>query len=703
MVALALAWQADAQERQEPLVFSADSVIYDRDSGVVTAEGRVEVAQAERVLLADRVRYDARTGLVRAEGNVSILEPTGDVVFADEVELTDDLKEGFVTRIRVLLADDSRLAANGARRTPDQRTVMSKAVFSACEPCAEEPERSPLWQIKAVSVIHDQKAHRIEYRDAVLELGGFPIAYTPYFSHPDPSVERKTGFLAPSYGSSGPLGIKVEAPFYIAFAPHRDATLTPLATGKEGVALSGEYRERTQGGGFELRGSVTEVGKRDQNNSSISGRDIRGHVDATGRFDLDDTWRTGFDLARSTDDTYLRRYDISSEDTLTTNLFAERFRGRTYASANAYFFQGLRVEDDPGETPFVAPLLDYSFISEPGRLGGRYALDTNLMVLQRTQGTDSRRLSISGGWHLPYNGRAGDVYALGLSLRGDAYWTSEVRDPANPTQPSQGGFTGRLIPEMTLGWRMPLARTVGTTRQIIEPIAMVVLSPLGGNPDTIPNEDSQSFELDDTNLFETNRFPGRDRVEGGPRASYGVRFSVFGPRGGSASALLGQSARLKRDASLGQDTGLEDEFSDIVGHLSIFPSRLLDITNRFRLDGDTFSVKRNEVKLATGPEWLRFNLGYVSLDRLSAGDQLTTREEINARARYQFARFWSTSANARRDLQENGGGMINAGFGVSYEDECFLFETGLRRDFTSDRDVRPSTSFVVRVRFKHIG
>ena len=114
-------------------------------------------------------------------------------------------------------------------------------------------------------------------------------------------------------------------------------------------------------------------------------------------------------------------------------------------------------------------------------------------------------------------------------------------------------------------------------------------------------------------------------------------------------------------------------------------------------------MKRNEVKLSAGPDRLRFDLGYVSLDRLSVGDQLTTREEINARARFQFARFWSTSANARRDLQGNNGGMIEAGFGVSYEDECFLFETGLRRDFTSDRDVRPSTSFVVRVRFKHIG
>ena len=701
--ALTLAAPARAQERQAPLVFSADSVAFDRETNVVTAVGNVEVGQEERVLLADRVTYDTRSGIVRASGNIAILEPTGDVIFADEVELKDDLREGVVTGIGVLMADGSRLAANGARRTPDQRTVMSKAVFSACKLCPEEPERPPLWQINAGRVVHDQAANRIEYRDATLELGGIPVAYTPYFSHPDPSVTRKTGFLAPEYGSSDPLGIKLETPFYIAFSPHRDATITPLLTGKEGVALSGEYRERTRNGRFDLRGSVTEVGKRDESNAEIPGRDVRGHVEATGRFDIDDTWRTGFDVARATDDTYLRRYDISSEDTLTTNLFAEGFRGRAYASANTYFFQGLRAEDDPGATPLVVPFLDYGFVSEPSALGGRYALDANIMVLQRTQGTDSRRLSLSGGWHLPHTGPAGDVYTLDLSLRGDAYWTSEVVDSTNPARPPRNGLTGRLIPQLTLGWRLPMARTRGTTRQVLEPIAMVIVSPEGGNPDRIPNEDSLSLELDDTNLFNTNRFSGRDRVEGGPRANYGVRFSAYGARGGYGSALIGQSVRLKRDANLGQDTGLEDEFSDIVGRITIFPSPLLDITNRFRLNADSLSVRRNEVKLSTGPERLRFDLGYVSLDRLSTGDTLTSREEVNARARFQFARFWSTSANARRDLQGNGGGMIEAGFGVSYEDECFLFDTGIRRDFTSDRDVRPSTSFVVRVRFKHFG
>ena len=696
-----------AQEHNAPLVFSADDVIYNRDSDIVIAEGRVEVAQAERVLLADRVSYNARTGIVSASGNVSILEPNGDVIFAEQVELRDDLREGFIAGIGVLMADGSRLAANTARRTADERTVMTRAVYSACPLyCPLEgggPERAPLWQFKAARVVHDQKAKRIVYRDAVLEFGGFPVAYTPFFSHPDPTVDRKTGLLAPTYGSSGPLGLKVEAPFYIALAPHRDVTITPLITSKEGGVLSAEYRERTGAGRFELRGSITRATRRDESNVELPGKDTRGHVEAFGRFDLDDTWRWGFDLARATDDTYLRRYDISSQDTLTTNVFAEGFRGRAYASANTYFFQGLRAADDPGETPFVVPLLDYDFLSEPGALGGRYGLDANLMILQRSQGTDSRRLSLSSGWHLPYNGPAGDIYALELSLRGDAYWTNGVADPGDPTRPPRSGFTGRMVPQLTLGWRFPLSRSQGTICQVIEPIAMVVLSPQGGNPDKIPNEDSQSFELDDTNLFDSNRFPGLDRVEGGPRASYGIKLSAYAQNGGYTSAMLGQSVRLKQDANLGQNTGLEDKLSDLVGRVSIVPSPLFDLTNRFRLEGESLTVRRNEVKFSAGPERWRLEIGYVSLDRLLTVDELTSREEINLRGRLQLSTFWSASANGRRDLEADGGRMLDAGFGVTYEDCCFIFASQIRRDFTSDRDVRPSTSLVVRIKLKNVG
>ena len=692
---------APAPPTDLPLQLQANRVSYDLARGVVIASGDVEIVYGERILLADQVRYDTKNDTVVAAGNLSLLDPNGDVVFADRVELTDALREGFVTGIRILMADESRLAANGARRTADGRTVMSKAVFSACSLCLEQPEKPPLWQIKAVRVIHDKRERRIEYQDAFLEFMGIPIAYTPYFSHPDPTVKRQSGFLAPSYGSSTQLGLKLETPYYFAPRPDLDATFSPLFTSKEGVVLGGEYRQRFQTGRIEVGGSITRGRRRDENNAEIGGREIRGHLQTSGRFAIDPTWRWGFDAERSTDDTYLRRYDLSGADTLTSNAFAEGFRGRTYASVNAYAFQGLREEDDPGDTPIIVPEIDYHFVGEPRRFGGRFTIDANALILERSDSTDSRRLSLGAGWHLPHIAPRGDIYELRASLRGDLYQADDVGDPFDPTLAPSDGIAGRLYPQLALDWRYPLLRRDRALRQVIEPIASIVLSPYGGNPDDIPNEDSVSFEFDDTNVLRHNRFAGLDRVEGGPRLNYGVRFGLYDPHGGYATAMVGQSLRVRADTTFADKTGLEDRRSDFVGRLTWAPSALLDLSSRFRLDRDTFSIRRNEIKLAAGPKLLRAEVDYVSLARELTADELTSREEINFRGRLQVTRYWAVDANSRRDLSGEGD-TLDYGFGLMYEDECFIFVARFERDFTADRDVQPSTSLNFKIRLKRV-
>lgn len=689
-------------EPEHPLQLLADSVTYDLERGVVVASGHVEIVYGERILLADKVRYDTKNDTVVASGDLSLLDPNGDVIFADRVELTDALREGFVTSIRILMADESRLAANGARRGADGRTVMSKAVFSACSVCPEHAEEPPLWQIKAVRVIHDKRERRIEYEDAFLEFFGVPIAYTPYFSHPDPMVKRQSGFLAPSYGSSTQLGLKLETPYYFAVQPYLDATFSPLFTAKEGLVLGGEYRQRFETGRLAASGSITRGQRRDENNAEIGGHEIRGHLATSGRFAINPTWRWGFDAERTTDDTYLRRFDIDGADTLTSNIFAEGFFGRTYASVNTYAFQGLRDEDDPGNTPIIFPEIAYHFVGEPGSLGGRFTIDANGLILERGDSTDSRRLSLGTGWHLPYIAPQGDIYEFHASLRSDLYQADDVGDPLDPTLVPSDGFTGRLYPQLALDWRYPLLRRDGALLMIIEPIASVVLSPHGGNPDDVPNEDSVSFEFDDTNVLRPNRFTGLDRVEGGPRLNYGFRFGLYDPDGGYATAMFGQSLRVKADTTFADKTGLEDRRSDFVGRLTWAPSTLLDFSNRFRLDRDTFSIRRNEIKLSAGPKLLRADVDYVSLARELTTDELTSREEINFRGRLQVTRYWAVDTNTRRDFSGDGD-TLDYGFGIMYEDECFIFLSRFERDFTADRDIQPSTSLNFKIRLKHLG
>src|SRR3546814_777134 len=195
------------------------------------------------ILLADAVSYNEKTDTVSASGNVVLLEPSGEVVFANYVELTDDMKNGFIENIRLLLVDDSRFAANDARRTDGNLTKMRRAVYSPCNLCKDNPDRPPLWQLKANRVVHDRQAQEVRYNDVFLEMWGVPVAYSPYFQHPDPTVRRRSGFLPPTFGSAGEVGQFIQIPYFIVINDSIDVTAAPVYTQDEGLVLTGEYRQ----------------------------------------------------------------------------------------------------------------------------------------------------------------------------------------------------------------------------------------------------------------------------------------------------------------------------------------------------------------------------------------------------------------------------------------------------------------------------
>ncbi len=689
---------------QDPgVLITAEQVQHDQAKGVVSAEGKVEITTDERILRADRVSYDTRNDVVSAEGNVVILEPTGEVFFADKVQLRDQLRNGFIFGIRALLSDNSRMAANAASRRDGNKTIMSKAVYSPCNLCPDNPGRAPLWQLKAHKVEHNQLAQRIDYKDVVLEVYGVPIAYSPFFSHPDPTVKRKSGFLAPSLKSTSELGSMVTVPYYWVIAPHRDLTFSPTFTTKEGVILAGEYRERTETGEYKFDASVTYPEKRDANNQLEGDREIRGHLRGDGKFDIDDTWRWGFSAFASSDDTYLDRYRISGSDVLESNAYIEGFRGRNYAAANAWAYQDLRQNQESGQTPHVLPLLEYSYVGEPGKLGQRFNFETSFLSLVRTDGRDTTRMSANVGWRLPYIGPAGDVYTLNANVRADGYVVNDSDGSLNRSGGNQeDGFDGRIWPTLSFDWRYPFVRRDGTTRQIIEPIVQAVVTPNEGNSKNIPNEDSQSFEFDDTNLFSENRFPGIDRVEDGPRLNYGLRAGVYGESGGYSSFLFGQTLRARKSGTFDGNTGLEEHLSDYVGRIQIVPGPYLSYTQRFRMDRDSLNIRRNEIDLEAGPKALRFKVGYAELEDELANDEFISREELRLSGTAKITPNWTLTAYDQIDLTDDGG-TIKYGGTLTYLDECIEVSFGMERRFTQDRDIQPSTDFNFRVVLRGLG
>ncbi len=413
---------------------------------------------------------------------------------------------------------------------------------------------------------------------------------------------------------------------------------------------------------------------------------------------LTDTWHFGYDVQLTSNDTFLRRYDISILDRLTSDLFIEGLNGRSRFTITGYYFQGLRLTDDQRVFPIVLPMVEYTYIPEHEVLGGQFRFDASTRSVTRDLGPKSQRATAEARWKLPLLTENGQVFTIEADARGDVYRVTNNDLLDFPDIPTKAHYITRGLPYVALDWRWPFVTSRGeNTSIVVEPIAQVIAAPYGGNPPGIPNEDSNDFELDDNNIFSFEHLPGYDLVETGPRANAGFRTVFYFPSG-SAEFLVGEAFRMKEDQSFGRLIGITDSTSDLVGRFTIrFPPHF-SLTHRFDFDQASGSLRRNEVYLDA--TWGRsvLQVSYLRLSDQVVPLGIEPREEVNGQATVGIFEHWAVFAGARRDLENSR--MIDDEFGVGYEDECLGVSLSYRRNYTTDRDVPASTSILFRFNLK---
>ena len=682
----------------EPVLLSAEEVVYDQESDVVIASGKVEVSQGATILLADNLRYDQKSNVMTAAGNVSMLEASGNVMFAEELQLKDDLKAGVIRQFRARLSDNSLLAAAEARRLSESRMELFKAAYTPCKCGGSDGPDVPQWQIKADRVLVDREAKKVYYDDAYFAALGVPILYTPYLSHPTPDAGNESGLLTPEYKHSSNLGSVLKVPIYLAIAPDRDLTITPMTASKESLVMIGDWRQKFDNGQVQLSGSVTQPHRRDAQGNLIEDTETRGHVDMRGKFDFAEDYDWGFDIYRTTDDTYLRRYGFSTTSLLTSRLYTRGFdfiegADRTYGAIEGFSFQGLTADDDSDQTPVVLPRMTFTTQSAPMAYNSRFRFDGDLQSLYRDVGADNQRLSAITSWNLPYITQEGQVLELTAQLRSDIYQVNELLLPDSTLF---DGTTGRVVPEVSLLWRYPFIAQQESSSLIMEPVVLFSASPRGGNPEEIPNEDSLVPEFTDSNLFSTDRFAGLDRIESGPRVAYGLRGQAQIHQDKYVDWLVGQAWRMENDQNFPLSNDTESHFSDYVGKVGL-AYQPFALAYRFRLDRENLTMRRSEVDGSVNYYPIMLALSYVQLKN---DPILANKENIGASLAVNLTHEWTwhTSASADLDLNET----TSAATGLTYKNECTEIVTLLGREYVRDRDFEPSTNFLFRISLKNL-
>jgi LPS-assembly protein len=712
---------------QEQMLVQARRIDYDYTNHRVSAVGNVQIYYNGSTLEADKVTYDENTKRLHAEGNARLADQDGNVTYGEVMDLSDDYRDGFVDSLHIERFDRTSIAAARANRTGGNFTVFDSGVYTACLPCRDNPKKPPLWQVKAARIIHDQGEKMIYFEDAKIEFFGQPLLYLPYLSAPDPTVKRKTGFLIPSFTTNTLYGAAIELPYYWALAPNYDVTLSPMITTKQGPLLQGEFRQRTMDGAYAIRAAgIYQLDKDVFADGAPGDRNFRGSIESTGQFALNDKWVWGWDAIAMSDRSFLQDYrprlsnytnnldpgklGLPGNSEAVSQIYLTGKGNRSYFDIRSIYYTGFSNQDEQRQLPIIHPVIDHLYTFDRPILGGELTFRSNLTSLSRDTADfdkirtgpgicgasadpatvpqcfvlrgmpgDYTRASTEATWKRTLTDPLGQQWTPFFSVRADVAAISVSNQPgvANYLPVGQDNLA-RAMPAAGLEYRYPFINVQSWGTQTLTPIAQVIARPDEPQIGRWPNETSQSFTFDDSNLFSVNKFSGWDRVEGGGRANVGVQYTAQFNQGGMVDALFGQSYRLFGTNSFAQpgasntglDSGLDKNVSDYVARLSFQPNKTYKFTSRFRFDDETMKTERLELEASATYD--RWGLA-VTYGRYAAQPELgffTAREGILGSASYKLDANWVLYGSALYDLDQNK--LAQGGIGVGYVDDCFI-------------------------------
>ena len=658
---------AAAQRPMRRCSCKSNEIKYDYTNNTVAAVGNVQLYYNGATVEADEVIYDQKTKRLQARGNVRMTEADGKITYGQFIDLTQDYRDGFVDSLRLETADDTRFAATRADRVNGNYTVMQNGVYTACEPCKDDPKKPPLWQVEAARIVHDNGEKMLYFEDARVEFFGVPLMYFPFLSSPDPSVTRKSGFLYPTFTYGTAYGAGAEDRLFLGVGAKLRRDVGVTATTKQGALVQGIWRQRLMDGSY----SIKAAGIFQQDPGYFANRDGPDSPTANtlprrrpDRRPVRADRQVGVGMDRTADDGQPVSVRLSALPVLELvrsvphrRRHRGRFSGLSHRRQRPQLFRyphslllrllgpgraGADTDHPPGPRLFQRRLpqtvwggeLSYKFnLTSLTRQQAEFdainqnaatnnlctsnnpaVMNSSNCLLRGIAGTYSRAsgeidwrrtfVTDNGQMITPFFGVRGDVAQLDIENQAG---TSNFINPGSSE-------LARAMPDVGVEYRYPLIDVEPWGTQTIEPIAQLILRPNETQIGRWPNEDAQSVVFSDSNLFSVDKFSGWDRVEGGGRVNAGFQYTAQVNGAGSFNALFGQSYQIYGVNSFaaadlintGAESGLDKTISDYVARLAYQPNQVFSFIAHGRFSSGGFDPGIGENVAAFTPERLEF-------------------------------------------------------------------------------------------------
>jgi LPS-assembly protein len=640
----------DALLQDAPVFIEADEV-EGRQGQSLEACGQVELRTRGRVLSADRMSYAVPTEEVTATGNVR-LDRRGDVLQADKVFFNLRTEQGYADAPRYFFREfNARGKASKLYLDSKTRYRATDATYSTCE----NPEKG--WYLRVGRLRLDRDKDSGVARDATLRFKDTPIFYTPYVDFPL-STARKSGFLSPTYGTTGRSGFEFTLPFYLNLAPNYDATVAPRYLAKRGVALNaeGRYLGRTFDG--MLNAEYLDKDRERQGDSRYALAFRHNQTVLPGL-------TAAVNLQKVSDDQYF--VDLSNRVAVTSLVNLPRDAALSY-TGGGWWSAGLRTQSwqtlqDPA-APIVPPYARLPQLTYSAAASNVRGLDIGL----RSEYVDFSH---------PYleNGRRAIVYPSVAYPLQRSFVTVVPKLGLHYTyydRQEQFGFsdTSRTLPVFSVDSTVTFERTTvirgRALTQTLEPRLYYVYIPFV-DQSTLPVFDTAVADFNFAQMFTENQFIGGDRINDANQLTAALSTRFIDPVDGQERLRFSVGQRFffrGQQVTLPNTAVRTQNESDMILGLSGRVTRALYLDSMLMLDTNEARQERSSLVFRYNPQPGRVvNVGY-RFNR-DAFEQTDFSFQWPFTEKWAGVGRWAYSLGDRQSVATIGGVEYNAGCWVA--------------------------------------
>ena len=566
--------------------------------------------------------------------------------------------------------NDPRLSAKSIK-IKNQSSFLKKGVFTTCNDDAD----CPPWSIYAEEIEHDKKKKIIKYKNAWLKIYDVPTIYFPRFSHPDPTVKRKSGFLPPTFSSSKNIGSSVTIPYFHVLSENKDMTFKPKFFFNNEVVLQNEYRQENKNSSHIADFSIAPSDFLSSKNTT------KAHFFSNSKFELSNNFfnqnNIELNLEKVTNDEYLKVYKIDGDkvdiDTNTLHSYlsidAEKNDIEFYTSLEVY--EDL-TKDKQSRHEFIYPnyILQKRFFSEKGNnyllksYGSQKKYNTNIY-----EGVVINDFKFSTFSKFSNKGIVSNYKMLFKNTNIDAKNSNNHKNK----------FEQNLAFATQYNMELPLKKESSEFINNFTPKVSLVYS-----PNKTKNLTSENRRMNTSNIYSLNRIANNETIEGGASLTYGTTFNKVNKETNKdiLNFEIASLLRVKENPDLSTSSTIGKKMSDIFGNIELYTHKNLSLKYNFSIDNNF--DKTNYDSISTK---LKINKFVTTFEYSDEKNNLINESFTSNSTSFEIDSNNSINFNTRRNNEKSATEFYNLIY--NYKNDCLVASIKFNKEFYKDSDLKP--------------